>query len=51
MEPRKKLARSFCLGLMFALLLVIFNRYPTKLLQELFFTFSQEKDLVVSKIA
>jgi hypothetical protein len=50
-EASEKFTWSFCLSLMFALLLVIFNGHPTKLLQELFFTFSQEKDLVVSKIA
>ena len=51
METSEKYARGFSLSLKFALRMVIFNWHPTKLLQELCFTFSAEKDLAMPKIA
>ncbi len=51
MEPCKEFAWSFCLGLMFALFLIIVNFHITKLLQKLIFTFSKEKNLVMSEVA
>ena len=51
METIEKFARSLCLRLSVALFSVGFNGDPTNLFQELFFTFSLKKDLIVSKVS